>query len=285
VPWFNKVGQGTGFPIVRCADCRSAFVWPRPDEATIANYYRSTTYDHDAAMPYDEPDPYYPEPDADARRIAANCRRLAPSDRFLDVGAGHGLFSYHARREGFDVRACEPNPNARRVFARRNGFEADPDLLDKAYAERHAGQFEVALLSQVLEHTVSPGDVIDRLHRVLGDDGLAAIAVPHFGSALSRLLGRRDIFISPPEHLNFFSIPGLISLMGRHGFVLEHVATVSKVPRARVLRAVRVPLLGGLAWRGCYAALTCCHPFKLGMVIDGYFRKARSSPRAAVRAA
>jgi len=97
-------------------------------------------------------------------------------------------------------------------------------------------------MGQVLEHVTDPVAVAHHLSTVLRPGGLATIAVPHFGSALPRLQRRRDIYISPPGHLNFFSRRGLISLFARSGFTLERIDTASKVPYGRVT-PVPVPLL------------------------------------------
>ena len=51
------------------------------------------------------------------------------------------------------------------------------------------------------------------LSAILVPDGIVAVAVPHFGSLLSRLQGKKDMFICPPEHLNFFSRRGLDSAL------------------------------------------------------------------------
>jgi 2-polyprenyl-3-methyl-5-hydroxy-6-metoxy-1,4-benzoquinol methylase len=133
--------------------------------------------------------------------------------------------------------------------------------------------FDVVLLSQVLEHVIEPAETVRHVHAVLNANAMAAIAVPHFGSALSLVMGKRDMFITPPEHLNYFSRQGLVALFGRNGFRLEELSTVSKVPRKRIAKMFPTPLLGEMAWRALYATLCCAHPFGLGMVLNAIFRK------------
>ena len=272
--YFIKKTSSGSYPIRRCRRCRSAFVWPRPTEGEMEAYYRNEAY---ARRP-DETgaggrDGYHPTGLADARRMVGRCRRLTAGTDFLDIGAGFGEFSQAARENGFRVQACEPNPNARRAFRERNGFEPDAAMFDENYASGRTGRFDVVFLSHVLEHITDPAAFVGLLPPVLREGGLAAVAVPHFGSALSRLQGRKDVFISPPEHLNFFSRRGLVLLFERQGFRLEGLNTVSKVPRRKYEQRIRIPLVRTAVWRGLYAGLSFWNLFGRGMVINAYFRK------------
>jgi len=131
----------------------------------------------------------------------------------------------------------------------------------------------VVLLSQTLEHIPDPEAAVRNLRTVLRPAGIAAIAVPHFGSALSKIQGRNDMYISPPEHLNFFSRAGLIGLFSRAGFKLEHIETVSKIPRLYVQRILRYPVLTQIGWKAGYGVMRFFDIIGLGMVLNAYFRK------------
>lgn len=111
------------------------------------------------------------------------------------------------------------------------------------------------------------------LHKVLRPGGIVAIAVPHFGSLLSRLQGTKDIFVSPPEHINYFSKRGLKELFLKNGFRLLLIETVSKVPRRRIQRVLRVRIAGAVAWRTIFAAMWLSDWFGWGMVVNAYLEK------------
>jgi 2-polyprenyl-3-methyl-5-hydroxy-6-metoxy-1,4-benzoquinol methylase len=272
--WFIKKCNKGDFHVCRCPFCGSAFVWPRPDISVIAGQYTHESYSnltYEEAIQSDRR--YYPDSSHDSRRILTVCDKLSAGRRLFDLGAGYGMYSKTALDMGFEVSACEPNPNARAVFLRLNGFEPDSVMFDSEYAAGNKEAFDVVLLSQVLEHIVDPEELVRNVRIVLGEKGIAAVAVPHFGSALSRIQGRRDMFISPPEHLNYFSKKGLAALFARNNLALEFIETVSKVPRGRIAEAVRLPVISGAAWRGVYAGLKLFEVFGMGMVINGYFRK------------
>ena len=281
-PWFVKENGDGCFPLVKCLDCGSAYVWPRPSGEEIDRIYLSK--DEIPAMWNDQVAPtvedsqrsqhrYYPDVWADARMLISECRRLARGYRFLDVGTGTGEFSLLARDWGFDVAACEPNVRARAIFAQLNGFEPDPCVFDSKFAERHAGEFDVVFLSQTLEHAHNPGAMVRDIYNVLRPGGLAMVASPHFGSVLSRLQGQGDMFISPPIHLNFFSRKGLCRLLCDNDLEPERVFTSCKVNKHTFIPWVRFAWISSALAYGIYGVLRLTDMFGRGMVINTFSRK------------
>lgn len=272
--FFEKKNNDGVFPVFRCDSCRGAFTWPRPSSEGAVGMYRSESYSDISLGRSDERDlGYYPNSWMDSERIIAHCLALAPGRSFFDIGAGHGIYSYAAVAAGFSASACEPSPKARAAFANRLGFEPDPGAFNDSMAARLKDRFDVALLSQTLEHIADPEATARNLYDILHPSGIAAIAVPHFGSALSRIQGKNDMFISPPEHLNYFSRAGLVSLFHRAGFRLEYMETVSKIPRHYVQKILRHPGLTNMGWKAGYGLMRLFDHVGLGMVINAYFRK------------
>jgi len=272
--WFIKRNSQGLFPIYRCRSCRSAFVWPRPSGEKTESFYRDPSYKNvTVEQARQNVHIYYPTAAMDASRMIDRCRRLALGRCFLDIGAGFGEFSMAAKEAGLDVVACEPNPGSRIIFAEINHFEPEATMFDRDLAYTYQGRFDIALLSHVLEHANDPKAFVNNLELVLKDGGIAAVAVPHFGSALSRAQGKRDMFISPPEHLNFFSAKGLLCLFESNGFRLVYLETVSKLNRLKIRHIVRSPMLSEGAWRGLYRVLSIADSLGWGMVLNAYFRK------------
>jgi SAM-dependent methyltransferase len=272
--WQTKVAESAAYPIWRCLVCRSGFVWPRPTEDEIRLHYEGAGYGPLTREESDRIDSaYYPASWGDAYSIIARCAEIVHGKHFLDVGAGSGTFSHVANMHGFSVDAIEPSQNARTIFYERNRFLPHGGFFDLAFAEERQDAYDVVLLSQVLEHLTQPLEVVRNIRRVLHKGGLAVIAVPYFGSLLSWLQGANDMFVTPPEHLNFFSRRGLRALFLRGGFHLRFVETVSKVPRRRIQQLARFRLLGAIGWRALYAAMLFSNWVNLGMVLIMYFEK------------
>ena len=154
-----------------------------------------------------------------------------------------------------------------------NGFTPDPSLLDDSFVRQHESSYDVILISQVLEHVADLDPMVDRLRRLLRADGLVATAVPHFRSWISRLQGRRDMFITPPEHLNYFTSKGLISLYMRHRLRVINRETVSRFDPRRITARLKSKLLGKLASISLDIFLGMADQVNKGMYLNMYFRK------------
>ncbi len=246
---------------------------PRPAQQEMDAYYATMGYGMESLAESVALDVgHYPDSVQDARRIIVQLLVYSKGKRFMDVGAGIGFFSREAIQQGFSVTALEPNPHSAAGFEEQVGFAPMQEVFNEQIAELYNDSQDIVLLSQVLEHVCDVESIVDGLSRVLVKGGVAAVAVPHFGSLLSRVQGRHDMYISPPEHVNYFSINGLNALFQRHGFECIVVHTVSKVPREKIQK-MYPSILGKIAWRGLYAWLKLSELFDRGMIINAYYRK------------
>jgi 2-polyprenyl-3-methyl-5-hydroxy-6-metoxy-1,4-benzoquinol methylase len=257
---------------------------PRPKAEEIEAFYKTIAYrQHEKDSPQTrfnsviEQEKSYPNSTLDAARIGTACRHWSSGDNFLDIGAGYGFFSRAAIDRGFRVTALEPAPSCREIYRMMNGFEPLPELLNEQFVAAHAGEFDVLLMSQVLEHVQDLDWTLSALHSLLREGGVAAIAVPHFRSMVSILQGRRDMFIIPPEHLNFFTAEGLERLFQRHGFTTLASQTVSRVDGKRIARKMRLGLLGRPISYALRVPMTLMDLLKMGLFLNMYFRKESDS--------
>jgi SAM-dependent methyltransferase len=254
--WFVRTTGTRNYPIVRCRSCRSAYVWPRPTENVVEDIYADAAYSPDHARQ----GLYWPSGKSDAARLMSSFGPFVDGKVFFDIGAGVGVASEEAIRRGFTVRACEPSPQCRKEFSERNGFEPEPSFFDQRFAMENRDQVDSALLSHVLEHVPNPEQVLQDVRCVLRPRGVVMIAVPLFGSVITAVLGKRDFFITPPEHLTYFPYAGLAALLKRNGFVVESMFTSPKVNMLRYRNRL------GLA---CYAVnLAAYSVLKLSEVIN-----------------
>lgn len=250
--------DGNDYALFKCSSCRSAFVYPPPSDELVEAFYRGALNSHGGSVAEEDFDAFheqvlaseraYPNSIVDAARLVSAARRIAPGDKFLDIGAGYGFFTRAAREAGFECTALEPGRATAAVFERMNGFRPLSAIFDDSFAADRQGAFDVVLLSQVLEHIPNPAHAVRNLNRILRPGGVCVIAVPHFGSYLSRIQGKRDMFIVPPEHLNFFSRKGLRSLFERQGFDQAEAYTVSRYDRNALRRKLKVRAVADAAY-------------------------------------
>jgi SAM-dependent methyltransferase len=276
--WFEKVMPAGPYRVYRCKACGSAFVLPRPGDAELEQFYRTKSYGpngghrpEDRVTAITEREARYPNTTLDAVRMVSQCAELASGRRFLDVGAGFGFFTREAVRQGFAATALEPSAPCRELFAVLNGFEPAPSLLTGAFADAYRGAFDVVLMSQVLEHLPDLDAVLGWLKDLLSPQGVAAIAVPRFRSVVSILQGRDDMFVIPPEHLNFLTLRGLNTLFERQGFRCLRTETISRFDPSRL--RPRVPAAANALAAALRGGLSVADRLGRGMYINAYFQK------------
>jgi SAM-dependent methyltransferase len=145
------------------------------------------------------------------------------SGRLLDVGCneGRGLRTYASN--GFQAEGLELNENAAKV-ARESGFRVYTCLLEEFDLD---ASYDVAILSNVLEHSLNPRQMLSDVHRVLKTNGEVWISCPNSDSWLRRLFKRSWINWHVPFHISHFSAATLRQLLGETGYSRVEVRQIT----------------------------------------------------------
>jgi hypothetical protein len=113
------------------------------------------------------------------------------------------------------VEGLELNATAAAVAAGA-GFYVSTSLLDEFHP---AAPYDVAVLSNVLEHSLDPGQMLLEVNRILADRGQVWISCPNSESWLRRVFGRSWINWHVPFHISHFSSQTLQRLLTEAGFL------------------------------------------------------------------
>ncbi len=135
--------------------------------------------------------------------------------RLLDIGCNEGRgLSLYARNGFAAVEGLETNPVAA-AAARRRGFAVHGvELADFRPTE----PYDVAVLSNVLEHALDPAVMLRDVARILKPSGEVWISCPNAASWLRGLFGRRWINWHVPFHIVHFTDATLTQTLERGGF-------------------------------------------------------------------
>ena len=144
--------------------------------------------------------------------------------RLLDIGCNEGRSLRIFARNGFEqLEGLEVNENAAAV-ARKAGFAVCTCLIDDLVP---AKPYDVAILSNVLEHSLDPRKMLTHVHRVLAPGGQVWISLPNNQSWLRRAFGRSWINWHVPFHISHFSAGTLGKLLTETGFSRIEIQQIS----------------------------------------------------------
>ncbi len=141
------------------------------------------------------------------------------SGRLLDIGCneGRGLSIY--KKNGFGAEGLELNDKAAEE-ARSKGFVVYSDLVENFKPSK---LYDVVVLSNVLEHSLKPNEMLSHVRRILNPGGQVWISCPNNRSWLRSLFGRFWINWHVPFHIVHFSLKTLENLLLDSGFEVKAV--------------------------------------------------------------
>lgn len=199
-----------GSRLDRCPACGFVQVRDRPTAEALRELYGNGYFDR---AKYDDE---FAQARETRRRLALLERAGVPEGgRVLDAGCATGDFlsAGQGRYEmwGLDVsahatelaRARNPS-SAQRIFT---GFVEDLDFEPES--------FDAIVMWDVVEHLWDPELALSRLVALLRPGGSLLLSTPDIGAPVAKLMGRRWAFMTPPEHLGFFSRRSLAYVLER----------------------------------------------------------------------
>lgn len=224
----NRFGSPGSHRVLACDACGGRQTSPRPDGPTLKalyeahyNYGGKTDGAYSAAREKFLFSPFYRLLLAVDGDISFHGR--TGSGRLLDIGCneGRGLELY--RRNGFAADGLELNANAARV-ARARGFTVHETLIEDFAPP---APYDVAVLSNVLEHALDPRDMLRHVKRVLKPGGEVWISLPNVDSALAARYRAAWVNWHVPFHIVHFSQARLHRLLAEEGFAIRESTAIT----------------------------------------------------------
>lgn len=84
-------------------------------------------------------------------------------------------------------------------------------------------KYDLIILNNVLEHVISPEELLCTLKKIINKNGILIIRVPNDFSRLQNYLYKNKyintkFWISPPDHLSYFSYDSLRNLINKYNY-------------------------------------------------------------------
>jgi SAM-dependent methyltransferase len=143
-------------------------------------------------------------------------------NRWLDIGCGTGTLLRAAANRGWDPVGTEV-ADAAVDAVRAQGLEAL--LGETGDLDLPAAGFDVVSMVEVIEHVADPDSLLADAAQLVRPGGALYLTTPHGRSLSARVLRIRWSVITPPDHLQLFSAPGLHKALGRAGLTAASTAT------------------------------------------------------------
>lgn len=203
-------------PYVRCGFCATLYQAVEPNWERISRIYQDN---------YHEMRGHAGDPAVEAGKRAtmlAYLRMLErfrpPGRRLVELGCSAGAGLAAAASVGWEAVGVEPSVAAAEIARQRPAVKAvhTGHLED---APLRAGQADVFILFDVIEHIDPPDEVLARIYRLLRPGGLLLVVTPDGASPSARVMRARwpHLFV---EHVVLFSRRGMRIALRAAGFDL-----------------------------------------------------------------
>lgn len=193
--------------IVMCSSCGLKYVSPRLNPRIILRGYSEGTDEVFVSQ-------------SRGRELTFNksmklIEKYSKKGRILDIGTAGGSFLHVAKLRGWDVAGVEPNKWLCQWGKKNYGIDIKQgDIFSNRFKEK---SFDVVTLWDVLEHVSDPSKVLLECNRILKDGGLLVINYPDIDSLVSKVMGKRWVFLLR-VHIFYFTPKTITKILKKNGF-------------------------------------------------------------------
>jgi 2-polyprenyl-3-methyl-5-hydroxy-6-metoxy-1,4-benzoquinol methylase len=200
----------------QCGNCGTIYLHPYPKKDEVNQYYDKTFSYAETNLTKDR-----------LKKRAADIvdkmfKMNKKGRRFLDIGVGHGYFIQEVAKHNGEYIGIEPSKKLFMSLINRDNVRNE--TIEK-FLEGTKTKFDFINLSHVLEHVSEPVNLLMGLKNLLSEEGVLYIETPNAGSWLAKIEKQEYIYLTPPDHLNIFSISGLVRLCSKLDFAINRIET------------------------------------------------------------
>ncbi len=214
--------------VIKCKSCGFAHVHPLPTQAELDAFYLENFYQEVKTS-------YFADYERDQDWWVLNYNWLLDDMaalsgktslkglKLLDIGSGPGLFLKAAADKGVDVLGVEPSKEAFEYSIKKHKVNVENITVENL--DPKIGEFDIIHASLVLEHILDPLKFISKSAKLLKKGGLICLVVPNDFNPVQEInvkMGKKQYWVSPFEHLNYFNRKSLSDLLKKAGMEVVH---------------------------------------------------------------
>lgn len=193
--------SGESFAIVQCGKCNLLYTNPRPDAASLPDYYKSDNYISHTSKGNNLTNILYKI--ARSYTLKQKYKMISSYHKkgsILDYGCGTGDLLKHFKNKGWTTAGIEPDSEARKLV-KDKGIEVTDELSQLSKQKT----YDIITMWHVLEHVSELRSTIKQLKKLLSDDGVLFIAVPNSDSFDAHYYKQYWAAYDVPRHLYHFN--------------------------------------------------------------------------------
>lgn len=225
----------SSYSVIQCLKCRHAFT----DSGIIDGDYAALYSDNYSAPEFDSPTTQYSKMrdflfgstffkwwlKFDGDQYFLNKAKNEFGLRLLDYGCFEGRQLKLFEECGYDAEGLEINPIAAEIAGLKGLKVTVSDLQD--FSRTHIDQFDVVILSQVIEHLPDPRGVLIQLREILINGGFIRISCPNYDSFYRLIFRDRWSNWHVPFHLHHFNANGLMALLQEANYEITYSGSIT----------------------------------------------------------
>lgn len=236
---YKEEFEKKGFNFVRCKNCETLFISPRPTFEMLEDFYEKSEsikfwsdkiYAESEGIRRDQI--FVPR----AKRVGEICQKFGATGTIMDVGAGFGNFLEEVGKLKVFKKliAVEPSPDLAAV-CRKKGQEVIEQVIEKINTDE---KVDVIVNFELIEHLFRPKDFIQACAKLLTGGGLFIVTTPNIKGFDLLTLGKLSGNITGPNHINYFHPKSLSILLENCGFEVVEVLTPGKLDAELVRKKI-----------------------------------------------
>lgn len=139
-----------------------------------------------------------------------------PEQNIVDIGFGRGELLEKLRERGFtNISGMDPSEESVQMLQEKGIHGFCGSIFDPATSENE-GKFDVAIMTEVMEHLLFPQQAIQNLKMLLRGEGYVILSIPLYEDLSQYHLSL--LHLIHHEHINFFSATSFRFFMELNGF-------------------------------------------------------------------
>ena len=200
------------FDILKCSVCGYYQIGTLPTNEVIEQIYVKEYFEKGKYV-----DDYATKKEQKRRIKLLKTAGLRIGSKVLDFGMASGDFCRAAKAQ-FEVYGLDISKDA----VEKGKIEL-PDIADRLFLYDtkklpfQDNYFDAIVLWDVIEHLKPPQLIISQLKKKLRPGGFLLFSTPDISSLSAKLMKNRWHFMTPPEHLGFYSVKSAKVLIGNQG--------------------------------------------------------------------